>query len=235
MIFLRHVLIAALILVVLALLGHNDGMSPYFFAAVVACGELWIFANAWWLRTKGLVSFDMLVAAEILIAYGIFSLLLGLFIALNEVRSAGQLTIDEAFRRLLPPFAGGLFGTGLATLLAAILRQAEVLLYSTSGSGGISLDGGAVALGRAASAAEKLATAMEAGAAASSKLTTSLTQADEETQKLGGALGTAKSQTDTLAEASGRLNHSMRDGQTLLDGTAKLIESVNRFLRTGTD
>jgi len=77
----------------------------------------------------------MLVASELIIALGVFSLIIGIFIAvvfaLQGTRDLQGFNL-EAMRPFLLPFAEGLFAAGLAPLLAAALRQIEVVKYGSS-------------------------------------------------------------------------------------------------------
>lgn len=234
MIFLVNVAIAVLGLVAVTLGVLRGGpQTAFLFGVGAAVGELWIFVWALACRARRLERFDMLVAAELLIAYGIFSLLLGLFIGLIRLRQPGTGPMLESLPpELLSTFAGGLFGAGLATLLSAILRQIEVLLYPAGadgpGGGGdfSSMSRLSAALERATGAANELTKALGSGAAAGSRLATDLDKAKSAATDLGPALQSA-------ATASRDLKEKMGEGATLLGGTARLIESVNSFLRPG--
>ncbi len=74
----------------------------------------------------------MIVASELLIALGIFSLITGIVISGYAALSNIYVLSGSPWRLLqtvLVPFGEGLFASGLAPLLASMLRQIEVLRY----------------------------------------------------------------------------------------------------------
>jgi hypothetical protein len=80
----------------------------------------------------------MLVASELIIALGVLCLIIGIFIAIafaiTDTQQPAQLSL-EGLRPFLMPFAEGLFAAGLAPVLAATLRQIEVLKYADDADG----------------------------------------------------------------------------------------------------
>lgn len=140
--FLIHLSIAIVILVIGLLMkalspAGSVGGDVYFLLGTLGA-QLWLFIAAIQLRAKDLPRFDMLVAAELIIALGILSLILGIisavFFAFHDVAVNAGFT-PEVLRPLLSPFAVGLFAAGVAPVLATTLRQIEVLKYSGAKEG----------------------------------------------------------------------------------------------------
>lgn len=145
MAFLKHLLIAIAILVVGAVLHVTSAPASsntsawlrelyFLFGAIGA--QMWLFTSAISLRHRRLPRFDMLVASELIVALGVLSLIIGIFIAivfaLRGTEHLQQFTFDS-MRPFLMPFADGLFAAGFAPILAATLRQIEVLKYGIDG------------------------------------------------------------------------------------------------------
>jgi uncharacterized protein YhaN len=136
--FLVHIAIALLLLAGGALFRFvvpwgGAWTGEYAFLAGTFGAQFWLFIAAIGLRSRDIPGFDMLVAAEIIIAMGVFSLILGLGTAVFlAVESSAQITTFElsAMGPFLLPFGEGLLAAGLAPLLASVLRQIEVLNYS---------------------------------------------------------------------------------------------------------
>lgn len=105
-------------------------------ATLVAQSEL--FFAALYLRSRSARRFDMTVAAETLVALGVFSLITGIVLAVLAAPGL-QITAGNSapadFEPLLIPFAEGLFASAVAPLLATLLRQIEVLKYPSHSEG----------------------------------------------------------------------------------------------------
>ena len=138
--FLYHALIAILIFgagiaLTLASTDPTDE-SHYYFLAGSLGAEFWLAFAAIYLRAKRLPRFDMIVASESIIAFGIFALICGVVIAatftLQRVDLTHGLSLD-VLEPLLTPFAEGLIAAGVAPLLATMLRHIEVLRYGDEG------------------------------------------------------------------------------------------------------
>jgi hypothetical protein len=246
------------------------------FAASALLGLLWLFLAALRARRSRAANFDMIVAAESLIAFGILSLLLGLglgilILATDPGRAelaATRLDIPE-LEPLLLPVAEGLVATAVATILANLLRQIEVVRYGTETTAaalpqattpeelGQRLANLSSRLEVATQHLERLALAFRKGAedyaAAMERLTAATTgvgarveaegealrraleQAGRHAQAFAselGAAGAAGSEAmRELAAESRRFRDAAREGTTLLDGLARLIASVERFIR----
>lgn len=130
-------LIAALVLAVLGLgtgffTGPGSTPASILFGLGVLGGLLLLFLSAIGLRARGIPRFDMMVAAEVIVAYGILSLVLGLALAISNVLRSdvtqGGIQLAE-LQPLLTPFVEGLVAAGVAPLAAVALRQLEVLKY----------------------------------------------------------------------------------------------------------
>jgi hypothetical protein len=108
-------------------------------ATLAAQSEL--FFAALYLRSRSATRFDMTVAAETLVALGVFSLIAGIVLAVIATPglhiTAGNSPLVD-FEPLLIPFAEGLFASAAAPLLATLLRQIEVLKYAPHSEGGSS-------------------------------------------------------------------------------------------------
>jgi hypothetical protein len=81
--------------------------------------------------------FDLTVAAETLVALGIFSLIVGLIAAIFKALALPQefrITDLQDLRPLAAPFLEGLFTAAVAPFLAATLRNYEVITEGTPSS-----------------------------------------------------------------------------------------------------
>jgi hypothetical protein len=136
--FITHVVIAIAIVLIGGFVSSQAAGDAagamhlsYGIAALLAQGEL--FFAALYLRSRSETRFDMTVAAETLVALGVFSLITGIVLAViaapNLYLAAGNGTPRD-FEPILVPFAEGLFASAVAPLLATLLRQIEVLKYA---------------------------------------------------------------------------------------------------------
>jgi methyl-accepting chemotaxis protein len=136
MIFVLHIIIAFLLVTGGALATifrwiPPDLINVSFLASTIAA-QIWLFVWALILRSRRIPKFDMLVASEIIITFGIFSLILGIVISSIHALQDTPKLVEAPFQILkvaLVPFAEGLLASGLAPLLATLLRQIEVLRY----------------------------------------------------------------------------------------------------------
>lgn len=141
MIFIIHVAIALSLVLAGAFLSSFHWATPEFtrwsFLIGAVTGQFWLFSWALILRTRRVPRFDMVVASELLITLGIFSLITGIIISgIAALRDVNGLTGSplRLLRTVLVPFGEGLFASGLAPLLASMLRQIEVLRYGADDS-----------------------------------------------------------------------------------------------------
>lgn len=143
--FIVHASGAVLVVLVGALLSTGlvkpiDPSSPIRFGFGIAAlaAQFWLFSAALNLRARRSARFDMTVAAETLVALGVFSLITGIVLAVvvsPQVHiTLGNSTLQD-FEPLLIPFGEGLLASAVAPLLATILRQIEVLKYGTAAGG----------------------------------------------------------------------------------------------------
>jgi hypothetical protein len=116
---------------ILVTLDSGSFMS-YSFGTATLAAQAWLFSSALYFRAKSTARFDMTVAAETIVALGVFSLITGIVVAVAATPRAhitmGNSTLRE-FEPLLIPFGEGLLASAVAPLLATILRQIEVLNY----------------------------------------------------------------------------------------------------------
>ena len=242
--------------------------TGWIYAAGSVGGLLWLTRAAFSLRKHSSERFDMVVASEAIIAFGIFSLVLGLVISLNY---ATRVAIDlrdlslDTLRPLIVPFLEGLCAAAVAPALATILRQYDALSQAEEGEtvGGLPVAGGSgffqrleqleERLGRAVDGAERLTLACEAGAERVEAAVATLSEATEglgqqiatENERFAKAAASGGGALEDLAETVERsrgaiaslseetktLKEAASEGTTLLNGLARLVESVERFVK----
>lgn len=110
------------------------GRSAYAGSALL--GLFWLTVAAVRTRRRGEANFDMIVAAESLIAFGILSLLLGLGLSIMLLATGLEMGggVVRDLEPLLLPIGEGLIATAVATILANVLRQLEVVRYGAEAS-----------------------------------------------------------------------------------------------------
>jgi methyl-accepting chemotaxis protein len=154
----------------------NAAPARFAFGIAAVAAELELFAAAWYLRSQSEPRFDMTIAAETVVAFGVFSLIGGIALAIFATRGS-SLNIHDMIEGnanpvdldiLLISFGDGLLASAFAPLLATVMRHVEVLLYTphteTSASGD-SLELLKHDADRVANALAKLRTEVEAAAA----------------------------------------------------------------------
>ncbi len=234
------------------------------FVVCVVAAQVWLFFAAIILRALGRWRFDMTVAAEVMIAIGIFSLISGLTISLLNAffkMEAGIAFDMEALRPIITPFVTGLFGAGVAPLLATILRQVEVLVFADPSAGdGEGLDEELQALGNqvrattedlrklsdkirkvgeaAANTETNLEALGDAAKASASKHTEAAAGVEIASTKSAAALDAygksataARTKTDELSEGLKSLRDRANDSGALLAEFNKVIEEIRNFIR----
>lgn len=132
--FVTHIVIAIAVILVGALVSaFGEFRLAFGMAALLAQVEL--FVAALHVRSRKVARFEMVIAAETLVAIGVFSLILGIVLAAAAMPTlrvtAGNVTFSD-FDPLLVSFGEGLFASATAPLLATALRQIEVLNYGSS-------------------------------------------------------------------------------------------------------
>ncbi len=206
--FLAHIVIALALLAGGALFRFVvpwGGAPAREFAFLVGTfgAQFWLFIAAIGLRNRDIPGFDMLVAAEIIIAMGVFSLILGLGIAVFlAVESSAQITTFElsAMRPFLLPFGEGLLAAGLAPLLASVLRQIEVLNYSSK-----ERDPGADLHDDFSGLSTKVLAATESVGAWIAKIDESTSTFEQSTNAFNASAETFKEATSRYENAVGRM------------------------------
>lgn len=231
-------------------------------------GLLWLARAAFVLRKRGGERFDMIVASESIIAFGIFSLVLGLVMSLNFASST---TLDlsdltfEALRPLMVPFLEGLCAAAVAPALATVLRQYDALSAADEGEliGGSAVPGGSgffkrleileERLNRAVAGAERLAASCEQGAERieaavesladstaglgdsiaeqQARFAASATASEGELAGLSRSVAESRGALEALTGETRALKAAATEGTTLLNGLAKLIASIDRFIK----
>jgi hypothetical protein len=245
-------------------LAGPPALGRFAYAGASLLGLLWLFFSAIRTRRRGVAHFDMIVAAESLIAFGILSLLLGLGLSILilatrfDAGGLGDLGVNE-LEPLLLPVVEGLAATAVATILANVLRQLDVLRYGEAPVAPEAIPATPEMLERRL---ESLAARLDLTSEHLDQLASTFRQGAEDyaasierlhaaTSGLGGqveaigqqmrsfsselaAAGTAGSEAvRELAAESRRFKDAAREGTTLLDGLARLIASVERFVRPG--
>jgi hypothetical protein len=206
----------------------------------------------------------MIVASELLVATGVFSLIIGLVISGGTaLRDLGHFTGPplDTVKAIVVPFAEGLFASGLAPLLASLLRQIEVLQYGVDDS---SRDGAepdlptlttkvqeAIAALDSFSTAWKRCETILDGAGATLKISAdtyaqaaqrvdkALTSLSDDIDKAAGtSLKDFNAKTNSTARSleimtskTKAFSDAASEGTTLLTGLQRLIESVTNFVR----
>lgn len=138
--FIVHALLAVLVVLIGSVISARAAGDPaapvtvrYSFAIATLIAQNWLFIAALYLRSRSAKRFDMTVAAETLVALGVFSLITGIVLAViatpNTHVVIGSGTLAN-FEPVLIPFGEGLFASAVAPLLATLLRQIEVLKYA---------------------------------------------------------------------------------------------------------
>ncbi len=144
--FIVHVVIAIAIVLIGGLVSSTVAGDPaapsvahLSFGIGTLVAQMELFFAALYFRSRSATRFDMTVAAETLVALGVFSLITGIVLAVIAARGL-QITASTStladFEPLLIPFAEGLFASAAAPLLATLLRQIEVLKYAPYSEGG---------------------------------------------------------------------------------------------------
>jgi hypothetical protein len=187
-------------------------LAHYAFGIAAVAAELELFAAAWYLRSRKIaLRFDMTIAAETVVAFGVFSLIGGIALAIFATRGGSLNFHDIAegdvnsvdLNILLISFGDGLLASAFAPLLATVLRHIEVLLYaplSETGASGDPLDllkrdadRAAKALAQLRSEAEAAATQTASFAGAAKSILEALTELAASIKEARGAIPAALS------------------------------------------
>jgi hypothetical protein len=172
----------------------------------------------------------MTVAAETLVALGVFSLITGIVLAVvvsPQVNiTLGNSTLRD-FEPLLIPFGEGLLASAAAPLLATILRQIEVLKYGGVASG----DALSTELESLAEAADDAKRALANVATQARSMSAELSEMAAGSKAVAGGLKVAAGQigdattlvTGALQAAARSIGHAGDEVPAALSGAAEAI------------
>jgi uncharacterized protein YoxC len=119
----------------ISIMAGENNILRYTFGLAAVATQLGLFASAWHFRSKSLPRFDLTIAAETLVALGVFSLISGIVLAIFATRGSvddilqGRISSSD-LDLLLTSFGEGLLASAVAPVLATILRQIEMLKYA---------------------------------------------------------------------------------------------------------
>lgn len=202
----------------------------------------------------GRSDFDAVIAAEMIVAFGVLSLILGITAAVTPlfIGTATLAVADlSALAGIATPFLEGLATAGLAPFFAVLLRieahEAEAAFDS-----GADLSGLAAAthdltreVRGAFKAMRQLGEGLQLATGASTQLAhrldvdldriaASLAQSETRVTLLATAAETSTTHITRLADEASRLNAAASEAGTMLAALGDLIESVERFVKPGT-
>jgi methyl-accepting chemotaxis protein len=194
--------------------------------------------------------FDVIVAAETIVAFGIMSLILSLTVALAPMFSGARqldLTSLKSVQTAALPFLEGLATAGIAPLVAMLVRNRAVEQDAVANPTGDVTDLSQALASLTAEVRQTNTVVSELGSAvgAATRSTSGFAQeVTEDAKQLALALAQAEARVRTLSEATTdgasqlqdlrheleQLNSSAAGARTMLDALAQLIESVERFI-----
>ncbi|MBX9797599.1 hypothetical protein [Sphingomonas sp.] len=195
--------------------------------------------------------FDPVIAAEMMVAFGVLSLILGIAAAVAPLfLGTASLRVNDlsALGILAVPFLEGLATAGLAPFFAVVLRiEAHEAATSADASAdmttlatvthdlGLELKGTLRVVGDlreqlrfAASASQTLGQQMQAEA---SRLGAMVSQGEAQLKLLSGAAETSSKEVARLASETSQLSAAAKETGTMLNALGDLIESVERFVK----
>lgn len=200
---------------------------------------------------SGRGDFDAVIAAEMMVAFGVLSLILGITSAVLPLFLGGvSLRVDDlsALATLAVPFLEGLATAGLAPFFAVLLRV-EAHEVETSFDTSIDMSNLATAtrdLTRELRAAFKAIrqlqeSAQDATVAAhllaeevrgdAGRLTRAFEAGEAQLKLLGGAAQSSSTEVARLADETAKLNATATETSAMLNALGELIESVERFVK----
>lgn len=204
---------------------------------------------------SGRADFDAVIAAEMMVAFGVLSLILGITSAVLPVfLGSVSLRVDDlsTLATLAVPFLEGLATAGLAPFFAVLLRI-EAHEVETSFDSSIDISNLATAtrdLTREVRGAFKAIrqlqeSAQDATVAAhlladevrgdAGKLSRAFEVGQNQLQLLGTAAQTSSAEVARLASETARLNATATEASAMLTALGDLIESVERFVKPTAD
>jgi hypothetical protein len=223
--------------------------SPLIYGWIL--GVLSLLSTAVVSRQNPKARFDSVVASEVIVVYGITTLVLSIGLGVSRTAdvwdaAAGPPPLDE----LVPSmrvFAEGFVAAGVSPFCAVGLRQLDVLTRGESAPiGGVSDELGdlKLALGTAAGAmgtfAASIAQASEKVQQAAAGMSVSLDAVGEGGDRAkasldaaGDAASAASGQLKPAADELARLGSAANEGALLLNGLRDIIASVEQFIPRG--
>lgn len=203
------------------------------------------------LRTRA--DFDAVIAAEMIVAFGVLSLILGISTAVVPLFTGGAtLQVDNlaALAGLALPFLEGLATAGLAPFFAVLLRIEAHELGASAEPGaelsdltvatqdlGVELRGTVRVLrelreqlAHAAATSQQLGQAMQTESA---KLMLMVERSEAKLTTLAQAAEASSGEVARLAGETARLNQAAGETSALLTTLGDLIDSVERFVKPG--
>ncbi len=217
-----------------------------------------LFYLRWRARTymqRARADFDAVIAAEMMVAFGVLSLILGITSAVAPLFIGSvSLRIDDlsALASLATPFLEGLATAGLAPFFAVLLRI-EAHEVETSFDTSVDLSHLAMAtrdLTREVRAALTAIHALQESARDATaathllanglrgdaeRVTTIISAGEAQLKLLGTAAQTSSDEIARLGDETARLHASTTEANALLTALGDLIESVERFVKPNAD
>lgn len=200
---------------------------------------------------SGRADFDAVIAAEMMVAFGVLSLILGITSAVAPLFvGTASLRVDDlaALGPLATPFLEGLATAGLAPFFAVLLRI-EAHEVETSFDSSVDISNLATAtrdLTREVRAAFKAIrqlqeSAQDATMAAhllanevrndAGRLGQVFAVGESQLKQLGAAAETSTAEVARLANETAKLNTTTTEASAMLNSLGDLIESVERFVK----
>lgn len=200
---------------------------------------------------SGRPDFDSVIAAEMIVAFGVLSLILGITAAVVPLfLGTATLAVNDltALAAVATPFLEGLATAGLAPFFAVLLR---VEAHEASGAHDSAADMSSLAaatrdladhirtahaaLGELQEAAREASEATRALAAEvrgeTNRLSEAFGEGEVRLRALGAAAGASGAEVAKLTSEATRLNIAVNDTGTMLHALGDLIESVERFVK----
>lgn len=266
--------ILALIFLICAAVYKYKSQSEFSYLFGSSATLIFLFLSSLRLRKNKATGFDVLVASETIIAFGIVSLVLGLVVGVYQAMSIDEESIvfsTATIRILASPFVEGLFTAALAPVLAMVLRQinhADTVASGVTGGDPVTMTAdltndfkeladqiksathemnalcGVIAnsandyktaLGRVNSALMGLGSTVEGEI---DPLKSALSGGSKELEEFRKGISSGKGMFDDLQDSSKKtsetlseMNKATKEGTDLLKGLAKIIESIENFIK----
>lgn len=253
------VLAMALILVAGMRVQGEQNIGPFTFLIVGLGGLGLLLILALWFHSRNPKSFDVIIAAETIVVYGIANLILGLVSGVGMFYRGGFFSEGgfsvELIPRLSQPFLEGLLVAGIAPLSAAILRNLALdkpeadgidldLLRTESDNLTMSMKRAATHIDVLSDAAEKSSSVLNASvmraAEAADRFASDFTakfdgiedavdKLAESVKGMASTLGTSVEKFAGLSENLVALKSKAAEAAEMLETLSAAIEKVERF------